>query len=320
MPSSATDSGGTTAVQSQGTFHPFSRLPVELQRQIWDLTLVPRTLTVYECYVTVFSKNPSHTPISHYQKWVLDPHPTTSWLKTLATAERIWPDLRPTSFWANPRFRQIMYDHFILNNHHELFPNSVEVNFEYDTTKPNEPAASRVCQMSREMALRRYQFAFGTWHSTSSQLFSRRFEESGLRRKRVWIDWRRDTILVQLSEWEHDASISYNKIRNLAVVADRRWYDRGSVRTGIHDEAPWDECLLLTLEHLEHLENLVVYYYQAETDGDISWAERVKSRILDVITNPGPSFPTRTEPLPIIKLPNVKMAVFEEAPEFTTSC
>ncbi|KUJ09611.1 uncharacterized protein LY89DRAFT_675780 [Mollisia scopiformis] len=330
MSCSSSSSDNTIVLQSKDTFHQFSRLPLELQRQIWDSTLEPRILTAYESR-TLPNRSPPTTCFT--KVWNLVPFPTSPEVGIYTVAEGIWPPLRPTPFWAMPYFRQLISDQIIKNNRREKYPADLLMRFEYDTKRPAGPVALRVCKESRKVALLHYQLGFGGWHRCPNKTFSQAFEESGLRERRVWIDFERDTILIQVlqlpqnalpqnADHVRDTAKAYKQLRNLAVVAGRCWTGRGTVRSDVQHIMPWDECLLVTLQQLEKLENLVVYYYRDDQESVLAgtpFNEQVKKTILEVIADPWASFPVGTKILPLLKPPNVKMVMLEATLEYMKS-
>ncbi|KAF8856552.1 hypothetical protein BDZ45DRAFT_691672 [Acephala macrosclerotiorum] len=140
----------------------------------------------------------------------------------------------------------------------------------------------------------------------------------GLSQGKVWIDWEHDIILVRLSNHTFQSPDEYNKVHNIAFVADKSWASRGapSFQAG---ELSWHISLMDILRELVNLKTLVVYYRSTDDDNtttELSFLEQVKKTILEVIANPQSSLCPGAQPLTAMKAPLVKMERLEKALQY----
>lgn len=145
----------------------FSTLPYEIRQQIWVATMDPRTITI-----TSFShEGPEPAILFHNADLAKDP----GWGVLKA---RVGIHVRPS------------YDQNQLS----------QADFTREVTRkaPAGPIALHVCSESREIALKRYELAFGgTAYCTGHIGFAEEWRERGLGQKRVWVGFMRDTIHVR---------------------------------------------------------------------------------------------------------------------------
>ncbi|CZR66566.1 uncharacterized protein PAC_16467 [Phialocephala subalpina] len=319
MSSSTNTSANETVALPQRTFHLFPRLPLELQRKIWEASLEPRILTAYEQRTFTRRHFNRSYPTWKVFAWGERPIPTCANVVTFTVIEGVHPDLSPTPFWALPYFRRVIEDS-VKDDPDAVDPfASRRGNLEkYIMKTPRGPAALYVCSESRQIALGRYQLGFAGSHRSRSKAFDETFEESGANQRRAWIDWERDMILVRILKHTFQSPDEYTKVHNIAFVANKSWASRGapSLQVG---ERPWDVSLVEIVRELVNLKTLVVYYRSSDdhkTTSELSFPEQVKKTILDVLAYPQGSLRPRAQPLTAIKVLQVKMEKLEEALQY----
>jgi hypothetical protein len=262
-----------------------------------------------------------HTTRCFDRSWRDDPIPDPPpEVRLFTTAEGIYPDLNPTAFWETPYFRQRVINLVAKqggNVKHDghSFPPQPFVRFVHEHKKARPPVLLHVCRDSREFAMEHYQLSFGGSHNSTNELFSTTFKKSRLGQKQIWIDFKRDTILIKHHSPTLQSFIptkSYLQIQNLAVVAGRIWYQPDNSLPHVSDADPWQRCLLRVLTQLPKLKNLVVYYDLREQwatlwtgDGEL-FSVAVEKTLLHILANPQEVFPGEEASMSALKV-NVRM-------------
>lgn len=182
---------------------------------------------------------------------------------TFTAAEGLYPDLQTVSFWKTPYFRDKIIEHTSANPVLcETLHSQLTVRFERETRRPTPPILLQICRDSRDLAMEHYQLAFGGRHNSANQAFDQAYEESRLGQKKIWVDFTRDMIFINPRIPDIILTPDYQKIRNLAVLAERYWWYPRSCRDSAvtPSECEWQKRMMATLRQLPDLKTLTVYY------------------------------------------------------------